>query len=335
MRLLVATGIFPPQIGGPAQYAKEITKEFVKQGHTVQVVTYTLEKKLPLFFRHIFFFLKVIFKLKNVDAIVALDTFSVGMPAVFAAKLFRKKILIRTGGDFLWESYVERTGDMVLFRNFYDTSRLKWNQKEKIIFFLTRLTLHNVSALIFSTQWQKDIFTQAYKLDPHKNFLVENFYGPKIVSSPPIKKIFIAGTRPLKWKNTKRLNQAFALAQSCNPVLELDLEIGCYEKFLEKINQCYAVILVSLGDISPNMILDAIRCNKPFILSRETGLKDRLQDIAIWVDPENIFDIKEKILWLANPDNYAQQCKKISAFTFSHSWTQIYQEFLGVMLSIK
>ena len=70
-----------------------------------------------------------------------------------------------------------------------------------------------------------------------------------------------------------------------------------FEKFMERISRCYAVILASLGDISPNMILDAIRHNKPFILTKETGLYDRLKNIAIFVDPENTDDIKEKILF--------------------------------------
>ena len=49
-----------------------------------------------------------------------------------------------------------------------------------------------------------------------------------------------------------------------------------------------------LGDISPNLILDAVRHNKPFILTQENGLTDRLGDIGLYVDPENVDDIKEK-----------------------------------------
>jgi len=94
---------------------------------------------------------------------------------------------------------------------------------------------------------------------------------------------------------------------------------------------CYAVILASLGDISPNMILDAIRHNKPFIVKRENGITERIKDCAIFVDPENEADIAEKIVWLSNPTNYAAQKAKVEAFTFQHSWEEIADELLAHM----
>src|SRR5207249_3226173 len=92
-----------------------------------------------------------------------------------------------------------------------------------------------------------------------------------------------------------RLNEAFKKAQEKVPELILDDESLPYEMFLEKMKNCYATILVSLGDISPNMILDAIRCGKPFILTRETGLYEKLKDVGLFVDPEDVNDIAKKI----------------------------------------
>ena len=74
----------------------------------------------------------------------ALDTFSVAFPAVCAARLCGKKMIIRTGGDFLWEFYVERTGDLVLLRDFYNTRIGRLNFKERLIFKSTGWTLRGV-----------------------------------------------------------------------------------------------------------------------------------------------------------------------------------------------
>lgn len=330
MKILICTGIYPPHVGGPSQYAKEVETELKNRGHSVKVLTYKLERKLPPLIRHELFFWRTLFNLKGVDFIFALDTFSVGWPAAVAAKLLRKKIVIRTGGDFLWESYVERTGDLVLLSSFYQTRKDKLNRKEKFIFEVTKWTLQNVNAVIFSTEWQKKIFEEAYDLDSRKNYLVENFYGNKIQSKPPQKKVFVAGSRPLKWKNIERLKKAFELARKDNKEIELDLESAPYEKFLEKIKNSFVVILVSIGDISPNMILDAIRCNKPFILTKENGLYDKLKDIAIFADPENVEDIKEKILFISDNANYSVQKKKIESFTFTHSWSEICDEIINI-----
>ncbi|MEK7390671.1 MAG: glycosyltransferase family 4 protein [Patescibacteria group bacterium] len=349
-KILICTGIYPPQIGGPAQYAKETADEFRRQGHKVKVLKYNLERKLPTLVRHELFFWRTLFYLwrmrgagdssdigdmADTDFVLALDTFSVGWPAVTAAKIAGKKILIRTGGDFLWESYVERTGDLILLKDFYAKNRGNWNWKERIIFEITKWTLQNASAVIFSTEWQRKIFEQAYGLAPGKNFIVENFYGRKLTGGelPTVarkNRTFIAGVRNLKWKNLERLKHAFEEAVRIEPTINLDLSNAPYEQFLAKIQAAYAVILVSLGDISPNMILDAIRANTPFILTRETGLYERLKDIGLFADPENIEDIKEKILYLADVANYRIVKEKIENFNFTHSWGQICDEILAV-----
>ncbi|MBU4256800.1 glycosyltransferase, partial [Patescibacteria group bacterium] len=120
LKILIATGIFPPDIGGPAKYAKNLSEEFLKRGNEVNVLAYKTEKKLPIGIRHCLYFFRVVFNLHKTDLIIALDTFSVGLPAVIAAKIFNKKIIIRTGGDFFWESYVERSGNLITLKQFYE-----------------------------------------------------------------------------------------------------------------------------------------------------------------------------------------------------------------------
>ena len=157
MKILICTGIYPPDIGGPAQYAKNLADEFVKRGNKVKVLAFGLEKKLPTGIRHLFYFCRVVLSLSKVDFIVILDTFSVGWPTVLAAKIFGKKTILRTGGDFLWENYVEDTGNMVLLNDFYDKLP-KLPLKHKIIKVLQKFVLKNCSAIIFSTEFQKNIF---------------------------------------------------------------------------------------------------------------------------------------------------------------------------------
>ena len=138
-KLLIATGIYPPQVGGPAQYAKELAESFRQAEWEVAVKTYRFEHQLPSGVRHLFYFLKILPAVWQADLVIALDTFSVGLPAVLATRLLGKKVIIRTGGDFLWEDYIERTGEKVLFRNFYINTKERWNKKEQAIFYLTRL----------------------------------------------------------------------------------------------------------------------------------------------------------------------------------------------------
>src|SRR3989338_5444786 len=162
MKILIATGIYPPDIGGPAQYAHSVEEAWKKEGHSVEVLSFRLERKLPTGIRHIYYFFRVLFSLGGVDFVFSPDTFSAALPALLAAKLSGKKLIVRTGGDFLWEQYVERTGDLVLLRDFYKTRVSKFTRKERIVFFLLRLLFRHAHAIIFSTAWQRDIFEKPY-----------------------------------------------------------------------------------------------------------------------------------------------------------------------------
>ncbi|MDO8619893.1 MAG: glycosyltransferase family 4 protein [bacterium] len=345
MKILIATGIYPPDIGGPAQYARGVEEAWKKEGHQVKVLAFSavcrtgvLNWKLPTGIRHLYYFLRVLCSLPGTDFVFSPDTFSAAFPALLACKLFRKKLIIRTGGDFLWEQYVERTGDLVLLKDFYVTHVKRFNRKEKIIFSLLRFLFRHVAATIFSTAWQRDIFEKPYGLNLKKCFIVENQYGqqtPHLEHTDKLKnvgmsKVFVGGTRELRWKNLARVQEAFAKVQKKGLPVSLVLQTGSHGKFLMDIEESYAVILASLGDISPNTILDAIALGKPFILTRETGLYDKLKDIGVWVNPEDVSDIAEKIEWLSDARNYEAQYAKIQAYSFTHSYEQISNEIMNI-----
>jgi glycosyltransferase involved in cell wall biosynthesis len=335
MRILIASGIYPPDIGGPAQYARNLYETWKKQGHDVKVAAYRWERAFPPIVRHILYLLKVMRKGWNADLILVLDTWSAAVPTMAACGMMRKKYIVRTGGDFLWESYTERSGDLVLFRDFYDKSLNKLSGKEKLVFRWGGSSLRKAVAVIFSTDWQKRIFEKAYALEPKKDFIVENFCGARETFADPDNRMFVAGTRDLKWKNVELLRDAFAdaraeIGRKGLADIELDTGKAVYDSFVEKIRRSYAVILVSLGDISPNMILDAIRAGTPFILTKETGIAGRVKDCAIFVDPEDKKDIAEKIVWLADPANRALQAKKVRRFSWTHTWDEIADEIIRI-----
>ncbi|MDE1941447.1 MAG: hypothetical protein KGI66_04970, partial [Patescibacteria group bacterium] len=256
-----------------------------------------------------------------------------------ACRLAGKRYIIRTGGDFLYESHVERTGEKALFKDFYETKRPLFSMKERVVFRATRAVLKGAAAVIFSTEWQKDIFEKVYGLDRKKSFIVENFCGERLPPLPaggmPENRAFVAGTRVLKWKNIDALRESFAdarvaIARRGLPDIELDTSKAVYEGFVEKVRCSYAVILASLGDISPNMIFDAIRAGTPFILTKETGIAGRVAGCALFVDPLSNRDIAEKIVWLSDPANRAAQAAKVRAFGWVHSWEDIGREIIDI-----
>ena len=335
MRILIATSIYPPDIGGPAQYARNLFETWKGQGHEVKVAAYRWESAAPPGLRHLLYFTKILRKGWNADLILILDTWSVAVPTAIACYLMNKKFIVRTGGDLLWESYVGRTGDMILFKDFYGTCLGKLSDKEKIIFVATQKILRRAATVIFSTIWQRDIFEKAYGLDQVKSVVIENYCGERMEPVAPEKKVFFAGTRFLKWKNQELLKEAFEDAQNVLkqrnlPLIELDTSKATYDTFIERMRRSWAVVLVSLSDVSPNMIFDAVASGVPFIMTRENGIWDRVGDAAIFVDPLNKAEIAEKIVWLSDPQNRVSQADKVRKLPFKHSWIQVADEIVAI-----
>lgn len=334
MKILISTGIYPPKIGGPAQYAKNLYDGFSRLGHKVSISTYTIENYLPTGIRHLFYLVKIIPKVISSDICIVLDTYSVGFPTIILAKIFGKKTIIRTGGDFLWEQYTERTRKKVLFRNFYLTEKKYFSNKEKIIFYLTKWTLKNTDTIIFSTEWQRNIFIDAYGLNNKKIQIIENYYGNKESDLDFDSKTLVSSSRKLVWKNLDILYKAFQTVKFRHPEIALFDQNLPYEKFMEKLARSYAFVLVSLGDISPNAIMDAIRLNRPFICTTEIGIIDRIKDAGFFVDPLNENEICEKIEYILTNDGYIEAKNKVKNFNFVHTWEQICDEFIIVIQSL-
>lgn len=118
-KILITTGVFPPDIGGPASYGKTLATE-LSENFSTTVLTYSsvlhhkddkqypfrvirVWKKIPKFLRHFVYFLQAIGEIKKCDVVYSLNAVSAGLPALTVAKLFRKKFFVKIVGDYAWE----------------------------------------------------------------------------------------------------------------------------------------------------------------------------------------------------------------------------------------
>lgn len=109
-RVLIATGIYPPDIGGPATYSKLLYEELPKRGIAVKVLNFGEVRHFPKIFRHLLYFFKSIIRGYNCHIIYAQDPVSVGLPAMLAAKILGKKFILKIVGDYAWEQGTQRYG---------------------------------------------------------------------------------------------------------------------------------------------------------------------------------------------------------------------------------
>ncbi|TSC61338.1 MAG: glycosyl transferase group 1 protein [Parcubacteria group bacterium Gr01-1014_107] len=118
-RVLIATGISFPQIGGPATYSKILGEELPKRGITTEILSFDEVRHFPKLVRHFLYFLKVFRKLWNFDLVYAQDPVSVGLPSLLAAKIVGKRLILKIVGDYAWEQGVLRFGVADSLDKFY------------------------------------------------------------------------------------------------------------------------------------------------------------------------------------------------------------------------
>ena len=139
-RILIATGIFPPEIGGPASYGKILA---TKLGTNATVLTYSsvwsfkddknqifrtirVWSKWPIWIKHFIFGIKLIFMAQKHDVIYALNVWSAGFPCLITSYIFKKRFVVRIVGDYAWEVGVGKGKVKLLIDDFQKTQKRGW-----------------------------------------------------------------------------------------------------------------------------------------------------------------------------------------------------------------
>jgi glycosyltransferase involved in cell wall biosynthesis len=110
MIILIATGLYPPESGGPATYSKLLSDKLPALGFEVRVLPFSTVRHLPKVLRHMAYFVACLRQARGAQILYAQDPVSVGLPAYLAALLLGKKFMVRLGGDYAWEQARQRFG---------------------------------------------------------------------------------------------------------------------------------------------------------------------------------------------------------------------------------
>lgn len=303
MKIVLATGIYPPDIGGPATYVRELARELATPENEVIVVTYgrneqqntegrwavyRVQRWAPIL-RWWSYAHTLRKHAKDADILYAFSSVSCGVPIILARIKQPKKIL-RLGGDFLWERYTDHGGKLSL---------AEWYKSKPWSKCIMQRILRTFDHIIFSTGFQQELYLRWYKQLPGHSVL-ENALPvgtPKLHEKHmPFRLLFMG--RFVGFKNLSMLLHAvlkfpgvrltFIGAGPMEKVLKQKTEqllLSQRVTFLESVQgdekqdvfQDYdLLILPSLTEISPNVALEARAAGLPVLLSSATGLSKEL-----------------------------------------------------------
>ncbi len=308
MRVLIATPIIPPESGGPATYAVALAAALERAGHTVHTIAFSEVRQYRSGVRHLMFLYKTLFAARGVDVVIVLDTVSVALPAVVASWFLGRRVLVRTGGDFVWEQYVERTKEKVRLSAFYSAGR-RLSMKERAILWLERhLAFRLADRVVFSTAWQRDIWRAPYGIDDARTAIVAN-------ASPDVRPgkrhtgartAFVWAGRDLVLKNVGSLKDAFARIKERHPMLSLELVSGVPRREVERaLRTARCVVVPSVSEVSPNIVLEALAYGVPVVCTADTGIRSDAPPGVLFTDPLDIDALTAALQEMADDASYA------------------------------
>lgn len=231
MKIVIVTGIFEPESGGPATYAPRLAEGLVTAGDEVTVVTYSSTsgvatdadysfrlvrvKRGNKILNRVRFFFAVLPHIAKSDCVYLLDWFAAGLPAATAARIYKKPYAVRIGGDYLWEQqYLGSGKPSVSLASFYERGFDRAPAYRAYRALIVR-TLGGATKLVFNAVRMRDLYMSHYDLLPEKTVVIENPL-PRIDSvergDASSKEIVFWG-RLIEMKNVATLIRAFAVAQ--------------------------------------------------------------------------------------------------------------------------
>jgi glycosyltransferase involved in cell wall biosynthesis len=355
MKILLATGIYPPEIGGPATYVLHLSQELVRLGHQVTILTYGNESCIEeredgayllvvpraggVLARYRRYAKLLTEHATSMDVVYVFSTMSVGIPLRMARIKGPIKVL-RLGGDVLWERYTDHGGKRGIraFYQFFRGMRL-----------LMRKLLTPFDAIVFSTNFQARLSEYLFRgLPKHtviENALPEDAQPVLHVRNEQLKLLYFG--RYVRFKNLLSLLRAVIRV----PYVHLTfVGEGPDEERLREFTKTHSLearvtflpsahgeekkkiflehdllVMPSITEISPNSAIEARSTGLPVLLTEETGLSAALTEGMILKPLRTSHDITRALLEAERSyDEWAQIAAK--PLEQHRSWPQIAEE---------
>lgn len=363
MKILIVTGIFEPDIGGPATYVPRLASHLSEAGHFVCVITYASvrnkeEVQYPFvllriargnkLFNRIRMFFGVFARVHRYDVVYLADWFAAGLPAALAARLRGIPYIVRVGGDYLWEQrYLESNQPPVTLREFYEKN-LDKKPRYRIYRALIAFVLQSAKHVMFNSDAQRELYETHYAL-AHTSTI----YNP--VPKDEVQRIkrgvpsteFVFWGRFIVMKNLSTLVRAFGKAEISDAftliligdgprkdeIVSLTRELGLEKR------------ITFLPAMPMREVLERVKDARAFILPSWTDISPNqvYESVALGLpalvtkenylsirdqlpdtfDPHSIDVLASKIEMLADDARYSAFVAKFKGISFTQSWDDV------------
>lgn len=316
MKILIATGLYTPDIGGPATYTAFLERHLSSHGFKLTVVPFTKVRTLPRYIRHIFYTYRLIKEGRDADILYALDPVSVGIPTLVAGIILRKHFCLRVPGDYAWEQGQNRYGMTSTLDEYLEMERKPF--RVRLFAFLQYVVARRARAVIVPSRYMKKVVMR-WGISEEKIFVIHSAVHPTIVhtSRDALRTRFhyegfvvLTAARLVPWKGIPVLIDAIVELRRKGILVSLDI-VGdgrLFDELYAQIEKLHATDYIYLrGRESKNTLSERIKASDVFVLNTSyEGLSHQLlevMDIGIPIvttpvggNPEIIEDEKTGLL---------------------------------------
>lgn len=283
-KILIATGIYPPDIGGPATILPFLRRDFLAAGLEVKVLTYAASDgvKDEIYYvarRGVSGKIKYFWQMLKLsfwaEVIYVTDVYSVGYFAYLLKKIFRCKYIVRFAGDAAWETAVAKgwTSDYII-----DFEKKKYNSQIEKLKNRRRRILKSADKVIAVSNFLGEL-AQLIGVKPERVEVIYNAidFVPPVANSDKVakikndflgKKIIVTACRLVPWKGVDGLIEIMpAVAEAASVVLVILGDGPEMEKLRRLAEKVAPAGVVFAGKVPQEEIINYLKAADLFILN--------------------------------------------------------------------
>jgi len=227
MKIVLATPIYPPEIGGPATYVRELATRLAKAeqvtivaladvGEVVEGVKLVLiSKKSGLLSRLTAFFFALLKEAKGANVIYVQNAVAAGLPAVLVGALLKKPVVLKFVGDEAWERATQAGKTQKSLEQFLAAP--EGGVKTSIFIAIQKFVLTHASVVVPPSQFLGEILTTYYGVSSEKVLVNYNAFEDAIPAETPkthTSHQILSVSRLVSWKRVDGIINAFKILKN-------------------------------------------------------------------------------------------------------------------------
>ncbi len=230
MKIILATPVYPPEIGGPATYTKELALR-LKDKHEIIIVAYAstsevipgttlfvASKRRPLPLRLFKFTFDLFRASKGAGVIYVQNAVAAGLPAVFVSYLRSIPLVLKFVGDEAWERASQEHRTKKRLEEFLANPDGGWRTMLRMM--IQGFVLRHSNIVTTPSSYLRDVIVRTYGIDEERAVVNYNA-AEKDIEAPfpvtPIPHQIVTTARLVEWKGLDGILRAVKILQKQFP----------------------------------------------------------------------------------------------------------------------